>query len=88
MPASGYEILKSAKLCAKIANLCAKIAKWVSGDVGVLGVLAVQRLLTRQKDLPDLKAGRRVPAQGTVAGTSRDDRDVLHPRERRGTGFA
>ena len=53
MPASGYEILKSAKLCAKIANLCAKIAnlcakiaKWVSGDVGVLGVLAVQRLLT------------------------------------------
>ena len=53
MPASGYEILKSAKLCAKIANLCAKIAKWVSGDVGVLGVLAVQRLLTRQKDLPD-----------------------------------
>ena len=52
MPASGYEILKSAKLCAKIANLCAKIAKWVSGVLGVLGVLAVQRLLTRQKDLP------------------------------------
>ena len=60
MPASGYEILKSAKLCAKIA-------KWVSANVdvlGVLGVLAVQRLLTRQKDLPDSKYLKRRLGRG------------------------
>jgi hypothetical protein len=38
----GYDLLK-------IAKLCAKVARWVTGNVGNLGILAVQRLLSRQK---------------------------------------
>ena len=60
MTAWNRNILKSAKLCAKGANLCAKganlfakNAKWVSGNVGVLGILAVQKLLSPWKGLPD-----------------------------------
>ena len=39
---------KDANLCAKDANLCAKDAKQMSGNVGVLGVLAVQKSLSRR----------------------------------------
>ena len=48
MPLLDHKILKSAKLCDKDANLCATDAKWVTGILGVLGLLAGQRLLKHQ----------------------------------------